>query len=112
MHPRRQRRRVAAGTLSLIAIAAVTIFAWPSRSPLPKPAPIVPQVAHDDAVAPAPAQIVRVTTDASILDRYRSTAESSAERIDDDEELLGDLMAMGQPSGIVRMTGQSRIVEW
>jgi hypothetical protein len=102
LHRRRLARRSAlAVTTSVTIVVSVAVLALP-RVMTSKLHDTV-QVHHENT----PAAIIRIVeTKPSILARYAAEPSFRTERIDD-QALLDQLAAMGQPSGLVRTGGRA-----
>lgn len=108
MHRSKQRRKRAVGAIGVIAVVVSAMLWWNQVSHNPprqdentvaknNPQPVDPPMNVSEGET-----IVRVQSDAGIIDRYRVTKPYHSVIILDDDGLLLTLQQINRPSGLVR----------
>ncbi len=113
---RRMRRRVLAAGGSLCVLVLLIALAIPGGTESPDTRLVVESEASDPVpasvttVVPQRAVVITsiVTTDPSVLDRYRANPSSFVVRMTD-KTLLETLASIHRPAGLIRFGGEIRI---
>jgi hypothetical protein len=111
---RRKRKRTAARAVGGVIITALAMVFWMdrsnSKSPVHRPEEIVSNL-HPASEPSAPtasiATIEFIQNDPTLIDRLAIPAQPPTWRFISDDELLQELAAAGQPTGLIRMNDQT-----